>query len=161
MRESFIFYKSFYDGIKELTTEEQAMVVLNILKYQFEENYEENLTGVPKCIFTLIKPQLDANNTRYENGCKGGAPKGNANAKKKNNLKTTEKQPNENENENENEKDIKENKKEKVSKFNYEDVLKEFSLSPGLEEVFRDFIQMRSFIKKPLTNKGLKLGRKN
>lgn len=112
MRDSFIFYRSFYEGIKELTTEEQAMVVLNILKYEFEENFEEELSGVPKSIFALIKPQLDANNIRYQNGCKGGAPKGNTNAKKQNNLKTTKKQPNENENVNEN--DIKENTKEKI-----------------------------------------------
>lgn len=114
-RDSFIFYKSFYDAIKEITTEEQAMVVLAIMKYQFED-IEIELTGIPKAIFTLIKPQLNANNVRYKNGCKGGAPKGNSNAKKqpknnldstkkqpKNNQKTTEKQPNENENENENE----------------------------------------------------------
>lgn len=46
--------------------------------------------------FTLIKPQLSANNKRYEDGKKGGRPK---------KIKTSgfsEKKPNENENENEN-----------------------------------------------------------
>lgn len=112
MRDSFIFYRSFYEGINELTTEEQAVVVLAILKYQFDEKQPEELTGVSKAIFSLIKPQLDANNKRYENGCKGGAPTKNANAKKKNNRKTTKKQPNENVNVNEN--DLKENTKEKI-----------------------------------------------
>ena len=115
-RESFIFYKSFYESIKELAPEEQAQIYNAIFEYQFENNVVE-LKGVCKSIFTLIIPQLDANNKRYINGCKGGAPKGNKNATKKqpknnqkttkkqpkNNQKTTKKQPNDNENVNDNE----------------------------------------------------------
>ena len=93
-RESFIFYKSFYDSIKELAPEEQVQIYDAIFKYQFEAK-EIELKGICKSIFTLIIPQLKANNKRYLNGLKGGAPKGNQNA--------TKKQPNENENENENE----------------------------------------------------------
>jgi len=162
MRDSFIFYKSFYEAIKELTTEQQATVVLAIMQYQFDET-EPVLEGVPKAIFTLIKPQLDANNTRYENGCKGGAPKGNSNAKKqpKNKQETTEKQANENVNENDNvndnENEKKKKKESKKEKPNYEEVLKKFSLSEEVENAVRDFIQMRSFIKHPLTNRGLEL----
>ena len=111
MRESFIFYKSFYESIKELDLKDQVQIYNAIFSYQFE-NKEIELTGVCKSIFTLIIPQLEANNKRYVNGCKGGAPKGNTNASKKqpkNNLKTTknnlnltEKQPNDNVNENDN-----------------------------------------------------------
>ena len=106
-RESFIFYKSFYDSIKELAPEEQVQIYDAIFKYQFEAK-EIELKGICKSIFTLIIPQLKANNKRYLNGLKGGAPKGNQNATKKqpkNNLDLTKKQPNENENENENEND--------------------------------------------------------
>lgn len=59
-----------------------------------------DLKPIANSIFTLIKPQLDANNKRYLNSKKGGAPKGNKNAK--NNLKTTEGQPNVNDNVNDN-----------------------------------------------------------
>lgn len=103
-RDSFIFYKSFYDSIKELAPEEQVQIYNAIFSYQFE-NKEPSLNGICKSIFTLILPQLEANNKRYLNGCKGGAPKGNQNATKKqpkNNQKTTKKQPNDNENVNEN-----------------------------------------------------------
>ena len=106
-RESFIFYKSFYESIKELAPEEQAQIYNAIFEYQFENKVVE-LKGVCKSIFTLIIPQLDANNKRYINGCKGGAPKGNKNATKKqpkNNQKTTKKQPNDNDNDNVNEND--------------------------------------------------------
>lgn len=94
MRKGFIFYKSFYDSIKELDPKDQAQIYNAIFEYQFNNTIIE-LNGVCKSIFTLIIPQLDANNNRYENGCKGGAPKGNQNARK-NNQETTEKQPNEN-----------------------------------------------------------------
>ena len=81
-RESFIFYKSFYDSIKELAPEEQVQIYDAIFKYQFEAK-EIELKGICKSIFTLIIPQLKANNKRYLNGLKGGAPKGNQNATKK------------------------------------------------------------------------------
>lgn len=111
MRESFIFYKSFYESIKELDQKDQVQIYNAIFSYQFE-NKEIELTGVCKSIFTLIIPQLEANNKRYVNGCKGGAPKGNTNALKKqpknnrktteNNLNLTKKQPNDNDNDNDN-----------------------------------------------------------
>lgn len=94
MRESFIFYKSFYDSIKELDPEDQVQIYNAIFEHQFYGN-ETELNNVSKCIFKLIIPLLEANNKRYENGKKGGAPKGNQNAKK-NNLETTknnQKQP--------------------------------------------------------------------
>ena len=78
MRNSFVFYKSFYDSIKELAPKEQAQIYNAIFEYQFYGN-EIELKGVCKSIFTLILPQLDANNKRYENGKKGGRPKGNQN----------------------------------------------------------------------------------
>lgn len=106
-RESFIFYKSFYESIKELDPLDQVQIYDAIFKYQFEAE-EIELKGICKSIFTLIIPQLEANNKRYLNGLKGGAPKGNRNATKKqpkNNLELTKKQPNVNDNVNDNEND--------------------------------------------------------
>ena len=77
MRYNFVFYKNFYDAIKELSAEEKTLVILKILQYEFEEEQTENieLSGVPKAIFELIKLQLDRDNLAYENGKKGGRPK--------------------------------------------------------------------------------------
>ena len=126
MRESFIFYKSFYESIKELNPEDQVKIYDAIFTYEFYKE-EIKLTGVCKSIFTLILPQLEANDKRYENGKKGGAPKNNQNATKKqpkNNQKLTKKQPNDNvnvnvnENVNDNVNVILNNKKEKI--FDYD-----------------------------------------
>jgi len=97
MRDSFIFYKSFYDSIKELDPQDQVQIYNAIFEYQF--NGEEiDLKGVCKSIFTLIIPQLKANNKRYENGKKGGRPK--TKTKPNNNLTETKIKPNVNVNDN-------------------------------------------------------------
>ena len=69
MRDSIIFYRSFYEAINELPPDVQAKVYSAIFEYSL--NFKEVvLEGLPKTIFTLIKPQLDANNKRFENGKK-------------------------------------------------------------------------------------------
>ena len=67
MRDSFIFYKSFYEGVKELDSVIQCEIYNAIMEYEFNQN-EVELSGVAKAIFALIKPQLEANDKRYENG---------------------------------------------------------------------------------------------
>lgn len=76
-RESCVFYKSFYDAIKGIPTEEQLKLYNAIFEYMFEnKQIEEN--GIAKSMFTLIKPNIDSANKRYatsiENGKKGGNP---------------------------------------------------------------------------------------
>lgn len=66
-RDSFIFYRSFYDAINELPKENQADTYKAIAKYALEQE-ETELTGISKAIFSLVKPQLDANYKKYENG---------------------------------------------------------------------------------------------
>ncbi len=100
MRDSFIFYRSFYESIKELDEDSQYRLYKAIMEYEFEEKNSE-LIGVSRAIFTLIKPQLEANNKRYENGKKGGRPK--TKTKPKQNQNKTKTKPNKNENVNVNE----------------------------------------------------------
>ncbi len=73
MRDGIVFYKSFFESISELP-EENALNIYNaIFKYAFFDE-EPELSGIEKAIFTIIKPQIDANNKKYENGKKGGRP---------------------------------------------------------------------------------------
>lgn len=73
MRDGIVFYKTFYESISELP-EENALNIYNaIFKYAFFDE-EPELSGIEKAIFTIIKPQIDANNKKYENGKKGGRP---------------------------------------------------------------------------------------
>ena len=81
-RESFVFYRSFYEGIKELPRDIQGEVLTAIMEYGLNGVTTENQKPITKAMFALIKPQLDANNQRFENGRlgaehgkKGGRPR--------------------------------------------------------------------------------------
>lgn len=98
-RDSFIFYRSFYESILELPEDNQKDLLLAIANYSL--NFKEpSLKGLSKAVWILIKPQLDANNKRYENGKKGGRPK--TKDKPKDNQTKTKSEPNKNVNVNKN-----------------------------------------------------------
>lgn len=101
-RDSFIFYKSFYDAFSELDPETKAKCYEATAQYGLYGTIPE-LSGAALAIFTLVKPQLDANNKRYLNGSKGkefgklgGRPKKNATGVIDENPKETPKKPLEN-----------------------------------------------------------------
>jgi hypothetical protein len=71
MRDSFIIYRSFFEAIKQLPKEDQANVWAAVCDYSLNFT-EPELSGISSVVFTLIKPQLDANNKRFKNGTKGG-----------------------------------------------------------------------------------------
>ena len=72
-RESFIFYRSYAEAIRSLPKENQIGVLEGLLAYAIDGE-EPELSGIERAVFVLMKPQLDANNQRYENGKKGGRP---------------------------------------------------------------------------------------
>ena len=95
-KDSFIFYRSFSEAMGELTESDQLVLYRAIVRYGLDADEPELGSPYLRMAWTLIKPQLDANWRRFENGRKGasfgklgGAPKGNRNACKK----TTPKQP--------------------------------------------------------------------
>lgn len=100
-RDSFIFYRSFYEAIKEISEEQQLQVYKAISIYALEQE-EIELNGVAKAIFSLVKPQLDANYKKYENG-KQSKSKTKAKEKQSKSKIETNVNVNDNENENENE----------------------------------------------------------
>lgn len=99
-RDSFIFYRSFYEAIKEIPEENQLNVYKAISNYALNQD-EIELDGVSKAIFSLIKPQLDANYKKYENG-KQKKSKKEANDKQEKSKSETNVNVNENENVNDN-----------------------------------------------------------
>ena len=67
MRNSCIIYRSFYEAIKELPAENQAEIWNAV--FEFALNFRDpELTGLSRSIFTLIRPNLEANQKKYENG---------------------------------------------------------------------------------------------
>ena len=74
MRDSFIFYRSFFESFEGLSKKDRLILFEAVCNYALND-IEPELNGIPLAIFKLLKPQLDANIRRYENGCKGGRPK--------------------------------------------------------------------------------------
>lgn len=86
IRDSFCFYRSFYEAIKALPKKYQAQAIDAVLAYGLDGIEPTDADGVIQAIFALIRPQIDANNKRYING-KKGAEYGNKGGRPKNEKK--------------------------------------------------------------------------
>jgi hypothetical protein len=70
MRDSCVFYRSFYEAIKELDDEHQLQIYNAIFQYSLDFQ-EPELHGISSTVFKLIKPQLESNIRKYRNGMRG------------------------------------------------------------------------------------------
>lgn len=86
-RESFVFYKSFYEAIKDCDDEIKLKLFIAICEFALYHK-EIKINGIAKSLFTLMKPNIEANYIKYMNGCKGGNRKGNINNPNGNNQYT-------------------------------------------------------------------------
>jgi len=64
-RESFVFYRSFYDCIKDLDDKQTRELVVAICERALDRNENEIDDKIVKMAYNLIKPQIDANTKRY------------------------------------------------------------------------------------------------
>lgn len=74
-RNSFLFYRSFYEAIKGLPKDIQLEVYTAIMEYAIYGNLSDEMKPFANSVFTLVRPILDKNLRRYENGRKGGKPR--------------------------------------------------------------------------------------
>lgn len=74
-RDSFLFYRSFYEALKDLPKDIQVEVYTAIMEYALYGKLQKEMKPFANSVFTLVKPILDTNLQRYENGKKGGRKK--------------------------------------------------------------------------------------
>lgn len=74
-RESMVFYASWLDAVRALPKALQGDVLLSMLEYGIEGKTVCKQGSVAMAMLAMVKPIIDANNKRYESGCKGGRPK--------------------------------------------------------------------------------------
>ena len=97
MRDSCVFYRSFFESIRLLPKKYQLQFYEALFNYALNEEPPERLSGSAAALFKALQPQIDANNRRYENGKKGGRPKQNqteTKTKPNNNQTKTKTKPN-------------------------------------------------------------------
>ena len=73
-RKSFVFYDSFYQAMSYLDDKEKIQYIEAICKYSLY-GIRIDMDLKIEAMFALIKPQIDANIKKRENGKKGGRPR--------------------------------------------------------------------------------------
>ena len=71
-RDSCVFYASWLDAIEAMPDNVRGEALMAILVYALRGETTEKQGAMTKVIMAMVKPQIEANNKRYENGCKGG-----------------------------------------------------------------------------------------
>lgn len=95
MRNGFVFYRSWLEAVKNLPREIQGEVLTAIIEYGLDGVTTGSLKPITSAMLAMVKPQIDANNKRLENGLKGGRPRKNKEESEPNNNQTiTEEKPN-------------------------------------------------------------------
>lgn len=95
-RDSFVFYRSFAEAASAMDVETKAAFLDALCAYALDG--EDISEGNVSAFMALVKPQIDANNQRFENGKKGGKPKANQTITKRN-QDVTKPEPNRNQTE--------------------------------------------------------------
>ena len=129
MRESVVFYRSFAEAIKALPKEEQLKALWAVINYGLDGVIPEE-HGVHTAIFLMAKPQIDANNKRYQNGTKGGRP-------------ITKDKPNQNQDKTKAEPKEKDNVKEKVKDKDNDNSVVRFT--PPTKQDVMDYCQEKGY----------------
>lgn len=75
MRSGFVFYRSWLEAVKNLPREMQGEVLTAIIEYGLDGVTTGSLKPITSAMLAMVKPQIDANNKRMENGLKGGRPR--------------------------------------------------------------------------------------
>ena len=177
-KNSFVIYHNYRETLEDLTDEQVGKLFRAIFDYEIDKK-EPNFNGELKIAFRFIKKDLDINNDKYEsicernrkNGQKGGAPKGNQNARKQPKQPKQPDNDNEYDNDYDNEYDndydnILERKKESKNKEinnldthareTYDEIFEDFGVEPQLKDILIEFIRHCQLNKKMVTNEKLK-----
>lgn len=106
-RDSMILYRSFYDAIKLLPNDTQLEIFRAIFEFGLD-GIEPQLSAGALPFWLLIKPNLQANRTKWESGCKAKSKQSRSKTEAKRKQKVSKTEANvdvdvdENEDENEN-----------------------------------------------------------
>lgn len=137
MAESMVFYRSFYEALKLLPTDEDKFKALTAM-IELGLDGIDNIPDSPASavVYVMAKPQILANVERRENGGKGGRPKKTKTIGFENkNHRLSNEKPNVNDNANDNE-NVNVNVNDNVNDYYYK----------GTDVVVDDFTLIKMFV---------------
>ena len=79
IRDFFPFYFSFKDALQELEDSDRLAIYEGITNFAFFKQEPTLKTPIARACWKLIQPLLEKSQRNFENGIKGGAPKGSRN----------------------------------------------------------------------------------
>ncbi|MCR5323566.1 MAG: DUF6291 domain-containing protein [Lachnospiraceae bacterium] len=165
-KNSFIFYTDYKQHLELLSNEQRGILIMALTCYQLGEDLPE-MDSVTQMAFSFIRQRMDIDNAKYEETCKarseagkkGGRPRKAAafaeddeKANKANGF--FEKQTKAKKADNDNDNDYDHYQKENDKKKKAADVVEYFD-NADLDKTFKDFIQMRQQLKKPMTEQAI------
>ena len=74
-RESFVFYRSFWDAIREMEEADQLAMFRAICAYALDGKAPALTSAIHRAVFAAIRPNIDTNNAKREGGKRGGRPR--------------------------------------------------------------------------------------
>lgn len=158
MTDGFVFYRSFAEALQDIPAEQFKDIVLALSSYALDGIEPDNLDAISKALFTLMRPQIDANAKRREAGRKGGE----ANAKQiEASVKQNEATPKQTEAKDKVKEKVKDKDKDK-EKVKEKDIAPEVAVATldapdEVKQSMQEFVNMRKSIKKPMTGNAVKL----
>jgi len=121
-KDSFVLYKSLYEPIKALSTEEKGVFLDAIFKYQLDGTIDNSMNPMVRMAFLFFKNQFDLDAKKYEDTCnkraeigrKGGLAKASKSYQKvAKGSKPSKSYHNDNDNDNDNDNEKDNDKEEK------------------------------------------------
>lgn len=100
-RDKITFHALWLDAVLTLPVAMQGDALLSIVRYAIEGEVACKAGTVAAAMLAMAKAQIDADNSRYDNGCRGGRPKvdkSETEIKPNNNRNKTETKPKQNRN---------------------------------------------------------------
>jgi len=131
MRDSMIFYRSFYESLNGMSSLTKAEVYDAIFIYGLDFQEPTFTDEIARSFFVLIKPQIDANIKRYNNGNKPKVKQDKSKTEAKDKQTISKIEANKNVNDN-----VNENNNIEMRKQEFADNLK-----PFVEKYGREFIK--------------------
>jgi hypothetical protein len=166
MKESFIFYKSWGETIKELPEEYKCKVVDALIDYAFEGKNIDDLEQLVKAIVKPMCSEIDKNTEKYnkkvenlKNNSRNRTEIDTKSKRNRNEIEGDNVNDNVNVNDNKNVNDLKETPTESVSKkkTSKKESPVYFPQDELLEKTFQDYILTRKQIKAPMTDRAIEL----
>lgn len=141
-RDSMIFYRSFYESLNGLDAIIKAEVYDAIFEYGLNFTEIEFINPTSKALFTLIKPQLDANIKKWNSGNKPKLKQNTSKTEAKDKHETSEVEANVNVNDNVN------------NKYNFNTSLCEYGFNPELVKQWLAIRKQKKAVNSEIAFKG-------